>query len=208
MNNSLEQFVKEKLSSVDAGHDWWHAVRVRNNAMEIATKEGGNIQIIKTAALIHDLVDDKFFDPAKAQKEIIKYLKQQDVKEEEIKHILQIINSMSFSKELDGINFDSLEFRIVQDADRLDAIGAIGIARAFNYGGHKGRELYNPEIPFEDVLSKHQYRSSTTATINHFYEKLLKLKDLMKTPTGKAMAKKRHSFMEKYLEHFFMEWGE
>ncbi len=204
----LEQWVKEKLSSVDAGHDWWHAIRVRNNALKIAKQEGGNIPVIETAAIIHDLVDDKFFNPAKAQKEIIEYLNRQSVKEKDIEHILHIINSMSFSKELDGNNFDSLEFRIVQDADRLDAIGAIGIARTFSYGGHKGREFYNPDIPFEDVLSKHQYRNSIAPTINHFYEKLLKLKNLMKTATGKALAEERHCFMEKYLEQFFREWGE
>jgi len=113
---------------------------------------------------------------------------------------------MSFSKELDGSGFDSLEFRIVQDADRLDAIGAIGIARAFSYGGHKGREFYDPEIPFTEITSKQEYRNSTTPTINHFYEKLLKLKDLMKTSTGRKMAEERHVFMKQFLDQFFKEW--
>ncbi len=204
----LEYWVKQKLSSVDAGHDWWHAVRVRNNALKIAEKEGGNIQVIEPAALIHDLVDDKFFNPAVAEKEIVEKLKSLSFNSKDIDHIRDIIISMSFSKELDGKSFDSLEFRIVQDADRLDAIGAIGIARTFSYGGQKGREFYNPEIPFEEVSSKQQYRNSATPTINHFYEKLLKLKDLMKTATGKTMAEERHSFMERYLEQFFREWGE
>ena len=114
---------------------------------------------------------------------------------------------MSFSKELDGNSFDSLEFRIVQDADRLDAIGAIGIARTFSYGGHKGNEFYNPEVPFREVSSKQEYRTDATPTINHFYEKLLKLKGLMKTSTGRRMAEDRHLFMERYLEQFFKEWG-
>ncbi len=203
----LETWVKQKLTSVDAGHDWWHAVRVRNSALKIAEKEGGNRLIIETASLVHDLVDDKFFNPDKAEKEIAEKLNSLSFKQDDINHILQIITSMSFSKELDGNSFDSLEFRIVQDADRLDAIGAIGIARTFSYGGHKGREFYNPEIPFKEVSSKQEYRTGATPTINHFYEKLLKLKGLMKTATGKAMADERHLFMERYLEQFFKEWG-
>jgi len=203
----LEIWIQQKLASVDAGHDWWHAVRVRNNALKIAEKEGGNKLIIETAALIHDLVDDKFFNPDKAEKEIAEKLNSLSFKQDDINHILQIITSMSFSKELDGNSFDSLEFRIVQDADRLDAIGAIGIARTFSYGGHKGREFYNPEIPFKEVSSKEEYRTDATPTINHFYEKLLKLKNMMKTSTGKVMAEERHLFIEKYLEQFFKEWG-
>ena len=203
----LETWVKQKLTSVDAGHDWWHAVRVRNSALKIAEKEGGNIPVIETASLVHDLVDDKFFNPADAEKEIAEKLNSLSIKHDDIDHIVQIITSMSFSKELDGNSFDSLEFRIVQDADRLDAIGAIGIARTFSYGGHKGREFYNPEIPFREVSSKQQYRTGTSPTINHFYEKLLKLKNMMKTSTGKAMAEERHLFMKLYLEQFFKEWG-
>ncbi len=203
----LEPWVQQKLSSVDAGHDWWHAVRVRNSALTIAEDEGGNRQIIETAALVHDLVDDKFFIPADAEKEIVSKLQSLFFKQNDIDHIMHIISSMSFSKELDGSSFDSLEFRIVQDADRLDAIGAIGIARTFSYGGHKGREFYNPNIPFEEVSSKRQYRNGATPTINHFYEKLLKLKEMMKTKTGRAMAEERHQFMARYLEQFFKEWG-
>lgn len=203
----LELWVQQKLTSIEAGHDWWHAVRVRNNAIKISEIEGGNIQVIETAALVHDLVDDKFFNPASTKKEIDIKLKSLSFEQNDIDHILHIISSISFSQELDGSSFDSLEFRIVQDADRLDAIGAIGIARTFSYGGHKGREFYNPETPFEKVSSKQKYRKSTTPTINHFYEKLLKLKEMMKTSTGKTMAKERHDFMELYLEHFFNEWG-
>jgi uncharacterized protein len=203
----LEDWVKEKLTATDAGHDWWHAVRVRNNAIKIAEKEGGNLKVIETAALIHDLIDDKFFDTKKALSEIKDKLRQLNYTEDETGHIISIITSMSFSKELEGSGFDSPEFRIVQDADRLDAIGAIGIARAFSYGGHKGREFYDPSVPFTEVTSKEQYRSSTSPTINHFYEKLLKLKDQMKTQTGKEMAEKRHRFMEKFLQQFYDEWG-
>ena len=201
----LEHWVQQKLSSVDAGHDWWHAVRVRNSALKIAEKEGGNKQIIETAALVHDLVDDKFFNSASVEKEVVEKLKSLSFSKGDTDHILHIINSISFSKELDGDSFDSIEFRIVQDADRLDAIGAIGIARTFSYGGHKGREFYNPEIPFTEVSSKLQYRATATPTINHFYEKLLKLKNMMKTPTGRAMAEERHLFMENFLEQFFKE---
>jgi len=202
----LEQWVRQKLSATDAGHDWWHAVRVRNNARKIFTEEGGNLRIIETASFIHDLVDEKFFVPEKAEKEIRSKLRDLDFTKDEIEHILSIITSMSFSGELDGQGFDSLEFRIVQDADRLDAIGAIGIARAFSYGGHKRREFYDPEIPFTKITSKQEYRNSSTPTINHFYEKLLKLKELMKTPTGKNMAEERHAFMKLFLDQFFKEW--
>ena len=203
----LETYVREKLSAADAGHDWWHAVRVRNNALIISDKEGGNPKIIKTAALVHDLVDDKFFDPVLAEKELKEKLEQTGFSDDETTHVLNIVNHISFSKEIDGNNFDTLEFRIVQDADRLDAIGAIGIARTFSYGGHKRREFYDPDIPPAEHLSKEGYRNSTAPTINHFYEKLLKLKDMMKTPTGKQMAEERHKFMEQFLEQFFREWG-
>ncbi|NPA37344.1 MAG: HD domain-containing protein [Chlorobi bacterium] len=201
-----EDWVKDKLSSTDAGHDWWHAVRVRNNAVKIAEKEGGNLKIIETAALIHDLIDDKFFETDNALKQIEVKLKSLSYSEEEIKHIINIITSMSFSKELEGSSFDSPEFRVVQDADRLDAIGAIGIARAFSYGGHKKRAFYDPAVPIDEPVSKEQYRKSTAPTINHFYEKLLKLRNMMKTTTGKEMAQERHIFMEKFLEQFFKEW--
>ncbi len=203
----LEQWIKQKLAVTDAGHDWWHAVRVRNNALKIAETEGGSLQVIETAALVHDLVDEKFFNPEKAQNELSSRLSELNYSPGDIEHILNIINSMSFSKELDGAGFDSPEFRIVQDADRLDAIGAIGIARAFSYGGHKGREFYNPEIPFAEITSKQEYRNSSTPTINHFYEKLLRLKEMMKTPTGRKMAEERHAFMEQFLDHFFKEWN-
>ena len=203
---NLEPEIRQRLSVTDAGHDWWHAVRVKNNAFKIAEKEGGNKRIIEAAALVHDLVDDKFFDPQQAESELKVMLEQQGFSEKETEHVLNIITQMSFSKELEGTSFDSLEFRIVRDADRLDAIGAIGIARTFSYGGHKGREFYNPGIPPAAVTTKDEYRNSTSPTINHFYEKLLKLKDLMKTPAGKQMAEERHAFMEQFLKHFFTEW--
>ena len=202
-----ESWIREKLSGTDPGHDWWHAVRVRNNALKIAQKEGGNIEVIETAALVHDLVDEKFFDPEHSQKEIEAQLNLVKMPKKDIEHVLNIIASLSFSKEMEGASVDSREFRIVQDADRLDAIGAIGIARAFSYGGHKGRELYNPNVPFTEKRSKHHYRNNPEPTINHFYEKLLRLKDMMKTATGRHMAEKRHAFMIKYLDRFFDEWG-
>ena len=204
----LENFIRQKLSVADAGHDWWHAVRVRNNALKISEKEGGNKRIIEAAAFVHDLVDDKFFDPEEAEKELREELGRLGFSKSETEHVLNIITHISFSKELPGSHFDSPEFRIVQDADRLDAIGAIGIARTFSYGGHKGREFFNPEIPPVEHASKEKYRNSTSPTINHFYEKLLKLKGLMKTPTGRAMAEDRHDFMVQFLEQFFREWGD
>ena len=201
----LEHWIKEKLSAADPGHDWWHAVRVRDNALKIAQTEGGNLTVIETAALVHDLVDDKFFDPEISQKEILAQLSILKMNKKDIEHVLNIITSMSFSKEIEGTVFDSPEFRIVQDADRLDAIGAIGIARAFSYGGNKGREIYNPDIPLTGKQLKQRYRNKTEPTINHFYDKLLKLKDMMKTLTGRRMAEKRHAFMTKYLDQFFEE---
>ncbi len=203
----LEKLVREKLSVADAGHDWWHAVRVRDNALKIAGTEGGNLKVIETAALVHDLVDEKLFDTEKARKELKAFLQESGLSPEDVSHVINIISYMSFSKELDGAGFDSLEFRIVQDADRLDAIGAIGIARTFSYGAHKGRPFYDPEIPFEEVTTKQDYRNRETPTINHFYEKLLLLKDMMKTPTGRKLAEERHLFMEQFLAQFFKEWN-
>ncbi|TAJ13586.1 HD domain-containing protein [Marinilabiliaceae bacterium JC017] len=207
LQNNIEHLVREKLAVTDAGHDWWHAVRVRNNAMKIAEQEGGDLLVIEVAALIHDLVDDKFFEPEEAIQDVGFFLAEQGLDNDRINQVVEIITTMSFSKELEGLKVTSLESRIVQDADRLDAIGAIGIARAFSYGGHKQREMYNPDIAPVKHADASSYRNNGGHTINHFYEKLLFLKDKMKTAAGRQMAQQRHGFMEAYLEQFYAEWG-
>ena len=202
-------FVKEKVKNYDAGHDWWHIERVWRNAQYINQFEQGDAFIIDLAALLHDIADAKFFNgdenigPDLAKE----YLKTNHIDLIVIEQVGQIIENMSFRKSLGLVEFHSNELDIVQDADRLDAIGAIGIARAFTYGGYKNRELYNPEMPPLTTISQEEYKKSTSPTINHFYEKLLLLKDKMKTMTGKRLAAERHIFMEKYLDQFYKEWN-
>jgi len=202
-------FVKEKVKNYDAGHDWWHIERVWRNAQYINQFEHGDAFIIDLAALLHDIADAKFFNgdenvgPAIAKD----YLNTNLIDFRVIEQVGRIIENMSFRKSLGLVDFQSQELDIVQDADRLDAIGAIGIARAFTYGGYKNRELYNPEIPPLSSISQEEYKKSTGPTINHFYEKLLLLKDKMKTRTGKRLAEERHYFMEKYLDQFYKEWN-
>ncbi len=203
----IEEWTQNKLTECDAGHDWWHIHRVQNNAQIIHDKEGGDQLVITLAVLMHDLADTKFFDEVEALMLIDNKLKEYQLNESTIQHVLNIIQHMSFSKQWNDSDFTSLELQIVQDADRLDAIGAIGIARAFSYGGHKGRDFYNPEQAPQSYSSIEEYRNSNSPTINHFYEKLLLLKDLMNTETGKEMANDRHQFMELYLQQFFKEWG-
>jgi uncharacterized protein len=200
-------FVKHTLKNAEGGHDWWHIYRVWNNAKLINQTEQGDKLIIELAALLHDIADSKFnngdeeIGPATAGN----YLRSIGVDEEITLHVQQIIRYMSFKAGFDKPAFHSPELAIVQDADRLDAIGAIGIARAFSYGGFKGREIYNPEIEAELNMSKEAYKNSTAPSINHFYEKLLLLKDKMNTATGKQLAQQRHAFMEAYLQQFYLE---
>lgn len=202
------KFVKQTLEGAESGHDWWHIQRVRNNALQILESESANHLIVELAALLHDIADSKFHDgdeeigPEKAGN----FLRSQGLAEDTIFHIQQIIRNMSFKASLGKIDFYSKELEIVQDADRLDAIGAIGIARAFTYGGFKTREIYNPEIPPALNMTKEEYKKSTAPSINHFYEKLLLLKNKMNTETGRKIAEGRHNFMELYLEQFFNEW--
>jgi len=203
---SIERWVKLKLEWCEPGHDWWHIERVRSNARIIHKREGGNWEIIQLAILLHDVADAKFFDEANAMIEIKQLLKKNEIPDLVITSVLGIIENMSFSKEVEGNGFDSLEYRIVQDADRLDAIGAIGIARAFSYGGLKKRTMYDPAIKPVEYETTTAYRKNAAPTINHFYEKLLRLKDKMKTQAGKNMAEERHRFMEDYLEQFYKEW--
>jgi uncharacterized protein len=208
------EFVKATLQDAEGGHDWWHIQRVWSLAQTIAQKEiGANILVVELAALLHDIADAKFHDGDEtiAPRKAADFLASIDIAPDTIAHVCQIIENMSFKNTLPHSNaappFDSLELRIVQDADRLDAIGAIGIARTFNYGGFRNRQIYNPNIPPDLHLSKEAYKNSTAPTINHFYEKLLLLKDKMNTPTAKIMANHRHDVMQQFLDEFYREWN-
>ena len=201
-------FVKDKLQNAEGGHDWFHIERVYKNAISIAETETCDLTVVKLGALLHDITDSKFHDgdeeigPQKARN----YLESQKVSEEIIKHVIQIIENISFKGGNFEKQFTSKELEIVQDADRLDALGAIGIARTFNYGGFKNRSIYNPTIAPKLNMSKEEYKKSDAPTLNHFYEKLLLLKDKMNTETGKKLAQERHRFMELYLSQFYAEW--
>ncbi len=201
-------FVKDKLQNAEGGHDWFHIERVYKNAISIAETETCDLTVVKLGALLHDIADSKFHDgdeeigPQKARN----YLESQKVSEEIIKHVIQIIENISFKGGNFEKQFTSKELEIVQDADRLDAMGAIGIARTFNYGGFKNRSIYNPTIAPKLNMSKEEYKKSDAPTLNHFYEKLLLLKDKMNTETGKKMAQERHCFMELFLGQFYAEW--
>lgn len=201
-------FVKTSLSEAEGGHDWWHIYRVWKTAKHIAEKEKADMFIVELAALLHDIADSKFHNgdeekgPAKARE----FLQSMQVDEKVVAHAVNIIANISFKGGKHVKDFNSVELDIVQDADRLDALGAIGIARTFNYGGFKGRAIYNPEIKPDLNLTKEQYKNSTAPTLNHFYEKLLLLKDLMNTQSGRMMAEDRHKFMELYLDQFYREW--
>lgn len=206
---TTKHFVKQHLEHAEGGHDWFHTLRVYNNAMHIAKKEAVEPLIVGLAALLHDIADSKFHDgddsigPSIAREFLFKH----NVDSQIIEHVVAIIENMSFNKSLDGTTlFKSRELEVVQDADRLDAIGAIGIARCFNYGGFKNRKLFDPAIKPNLNMSKEEYKASSAPTINHFYEKLLLLKDKMNTKTGKQLAIKRHVFMEQFLDEFYKEW--
>jgi uncharacterized protein len=200
-------FVQETLKNAEGGHDWWHIQRVWTNAKLLARTEDCDILTVELAALLHDIADSKFHNgdeeigPATAGK----FLTSINIDADTITHVQQIIRHMSFKASFDKATFHSKELAIVQDADRLDAIGAIGIARAFTYGGFKDREIYNPNIKPNLNMSKEEYKNTKAPTINHFYEKLLLLKDKMNTQTGKQLALQRHNFMESYLEQFYSE---
>lgn len=203
-----KRFVKNRLAESEAGHDWWHCLRVYNLAKEIATHEKVDLLIVELAALLHDIADSKFYNGDEEIGPFIakSFLERVDIDKEIISRVVYIIRNLSFKNSFDIAIESNIELQIVQDADRLDAIGAIGIARAFTYGGFKNRELYNPEIKPIEYKSKEEYKSNISPTINHFYEKLFKLKDLMNTDRGKELAEQRHYYMEKFLEQFFCEW--
>lgn len=201
-------FVKEKLQHAEGGHDWFHIERVYKNALLIAKEEECNLEIVKLGALLHDIADSKFHngDETMGPKIARDFLVSQNVSDNIITHIIAIIENISFKGGNFEKKFTSKELDIVQDADRLDAIGAIGIARTFNYGGFKNRAIYNPNIQPNMNMTKEEYKKSDAPTINHFYEKLLLLKDKMNTETGKKIAQKRHAFMEQFLAQFYAEW--
>ncbi|WP_373519753.1 HD domain-containing protein [Pricia sp.] len=204
-------FVKETLLGAEGGHDWFHIQRVFKNTLFIAKDEKVDVLVVSLAALLHDISDAKFNDgdetigPEMAES----FLGELKVKKKTIGHVVKIIKNMSFKNSLQkkrGRKFRSKELEVVQDADRLDAMGAIGIARTFNYGGFKNREIYNPEIAPNLKMTKEEYKTGTAPSVNHFYEKLLLLKDKMNTETGKQLAEERHRYMMEYLKQFYREW--
>ncbi len=203
-----KQYVKQELNQ-DSSHDWWHIYRVHALAVKLAEKEGGDLLVIELAALLHDIADWKFNhgDLSIGEKKIILWLNELEVNQETIADVCKIVRSTSFK----GLGVPeealSLEGQIVQDADRLDAMGAIGIGRTFAYGGYKGREMYNPSIAPVQHQTFESYQQSKGTTINHFHEKLLHLKERINTKTGKALAEKRHLFMQTFLEEFLSEWA-
>lgn len=206
--NNTTLFVKNQLAHAEGGHDWFHIERVYKNALLIAEEEECDLTVVKLAALLHDIADSKFHDGNESvgPKTARTFLESQNISEVIISHVIAIIENISFKGGNFEKQFHSKELEIVQDADRLDAIGAIGIARTFNYGGFKNRPLYNPNIQPNLNMSKEEYKNSESPTLNHFYEKLLLLKDKMNTETGKKIAQKRHDFMVTFLSQFYAEW--
>ena len=204
------EYVKRSLLDGEGSHDWWHVERVWKNALRIGQEEGANLYLVQLAALLHDIADYKFNDgndkigPQLARE----WLTGQGVEAEVIERVCRIIEEVTFKGAATQVSPpSSLESMVVQDADRLDAIGALGIARAFAYGGYKGRPLHDPLTPPRTHTSFEAYKSSKSATINHFYEKLLFLRERMNTQTAKRIAEGRHAYMEEYLQRFFREWN-
>lgn len=209
--NYIEQtikYVKEELKGAEAGHDWFHIERVYNNALNLLKSEKAKEQVVILGALLHDIADSKFHNgdetvgPKKANEFMTSIGIEEDVKE----HVIKIIENISFKGGNFERKFSSKELEVVQDADRLDAIGAIGIARAFQYGGFKNRTIHDPEEKPKFNMTKEEYKKHSGSTINHFYEKLLLLKDLMNTETGKQIAQNRHEYMQGFLQQFYNEW--
>lgn len=203
---AAKAFVKTKLEKDSSGHDWWHIYRVTQTAKTIAAEEHADLFVCELAALLHDVADEKLnADPAAAQRELQEWLKASGAGAEATAHVLEIIAMMSY-KGGQRAPMRTLEGQVVQDADRLDAIGAVGISRVFAYSGWKGRPIHDPSVTPRERMTAEEYRSGNDTAINHFYEKLLKLKGLMNTGNAKRMAEDRHRFMELYLEQFYQEW--
>lgn len=203
---STAQMVRARLEGEGSGHDWFHIERVWKNAVKIGGTEKVDLFVVQLAALLHDLADDKIVSSEEEGiSEINYWLEGEGVPNSVIEHVLTIVETMSY-KGGTVRSLGSLEAKVVQDADRLDAIGAIGIARAFTYAGSKGRPIFDPQYEVREEMTKEEYRNGKSSTIHHFYEKLLKLKDLMNTDAAIQMAQERHEFMEQYLEQFFKEY--
>lgn len=202
-------FVKEKLEGAEAGHDWFHIERVWKLSKKIADSETCNLQVVELGALLHDIADPKFHDgdESLALKISNEFLQNQNVSSDIIEQVLFIIKNISFKNREEAPETLPIELQIVQDADRIDAIGAIGIARTFNYGAFKNNLMYHPDIQPALNMTKEEYKKSKGTTINHFYEKLLLLKDMMNTETGKKIAEERHDFMVEFLDQFSREWN-
>ncbi|MTI88080.1 MAG: HD domain-containing protein [Balneolaceae bacterium] len=207
--SKTENHVHETLEGEGTGHDWWHIHRVRNTALKLAREEEADLFVVELAALLHDIADHKFHDGDEeiGSKTAQQWLQNLEVEPSITKHVCDIIRNVSYKGSEVETPMATLEGKVVQDADRLDALGAIGIARAFAYGGHKGRELHNPNTKLESHDSFEAYKNSSGPTINHFYEKLLLLKDRMNTTTGLQLARERHRFMQNYLAQFMDEWA-
>ena len=207
MIEKTKEFVKNKLYGEGSGHDWFHIERVYNLAKYLAEKENADSFIVEMTALLHDIDDWKFSNTYDTNTTVTEdFLKFIEVDDEALKTIINIIQTMSYKGGVVDSTQHTIEGKIVQDADRLDAIGAIGIARTFAYGGSKNRPIYDPSIKPMDFKSLNEVKNAENHTINHFYEKLLKLKDLMNTDTAKEIAEKRHKFMEDFLKEFYSEW--
>ena len=207
--NATIRFVKKQLENAEGGHDWFHIERVYKLALRIAEKEADvDVLVVQLAALLHDIADSKFHegDETIGPRLAREFLSEQQLAEDQLEQVIAIIENISFKGGNQAQTYFSKELAVVQDADRLDAIGAIGIARTFNYGGFKNRALYNPEIAPNLTMTKDEYKNNEAPTINHFYEKLLLLKDKMNTQTGKQIAQERHRYMEDFLEQFYAEW--
>jgi len=214
MNKSLiisqaEEYVKEQLGKDTTGHDWWHSDRVRNTARAIAEMEKADVFICTLTALLHDVADEKLNDSKEAGLEKVHNWLDGHLKDkQQIDHIISIIETMSFSGG-GGVPMETIEGRVVQDADRLDGLGAVGIARVFAFSGAKDRPIHDPNVKPRDETLKEEYRDYSKGTaINHFYEKLLKQKYTMNTACGRKMAEERHEFMLVFLEQFYKEWNQ
>jgi uncharacterized protein len=204
-----EQHVRAAMAGDSSGHDWWHIYRVWQTALRLGIEEGADLHVVQLAALLHDIADWKFHggDDTAGPRAAREWLVGLDEDPATIDHVCEIIAQVSFKGAGVPTPMRTLAGRVVQDADRLDALGAIGIARAFAYGGHSGRALYDPETPPEQHDSFAAYKKNKGPTLNHFYEKLLLLKDRMNTASGTRIAAERHAFMEEYLRRFMAEWN-
>lgn len=205
---NTETYVREQLQQAEAGHDWWHIFRVWRLARKIAEQETANLLVVELGALLHDIADAKFNqgDDRIGQEKARVFLKQQQLDDSIIEQVVAIVRDISYSTSLSREVVRTKELDIVQDADRLDAMGAIGIARTFSYGGFKGHTMHNPNLPPRTKLTKETYRKEDTTSLNHFYEKLLLLRDKMNTDIGKQLAEERHQFMQLFVKQFLNEW--